>query len=104
MTDLTDLATRSAAMVMPLSLNMPYYHLFMLYYAFKALVGIAFSLGFIFGPIIGAVFSSKMGANSYIVYAYPAYFAIFLNVLNIFFVLKFLKESLPVEKRVRYLF
>ena len=43
-----------------------------------------------------------MGANSYIVYAYPAYFAIFLNVLNIFFVLKFLRESLPVEKRVSF--
>lgn len=79
MTDLTTPETRSSAM---------------------ALVGIAFSLGFLFGPCIGAVFSSKLSATASI-YSYPSYLAIGLTVLNILFVAYFYKESLPIEKRVR---
>ena len=78
MTDLTNEETRSSAM---------------------AYVGIAFSLGFLIGPCIGAVFSSKLSSTSSL-YAYPSYLAIALTIINILFVAKFYKESLPVEKRV----
>lgn len=78
MTDLSDVATRSATM---------------------ALVGIAFSLGFLFGPCIGALFASKLSSNAAI-FTYPSYLAIGLTATNIAFVAMFYKESLPVEKRV----
>ena len=78
MTDLSDAASRSKAM---------------------ALIGIAFSLGFMFGPCIGAVFSAKL-SNTAAIYTYPSYLAIGLTLANILFVAKFYKESLPVEKRV----
>lgn len=77
MTDLSDSAQRSSTM---------------------ALIGIAFSLGFMFGPCIGAVFSAKLSPTNAI-YAYPSYLAIALTVVNIMFVSKFYKESLPVNKR-----
>lgn len=66
----------------------------------QALVGIAFSLGFIFGPCIGAVFSSKLSSSASAIYTYPSYVAIVLTVINMLFVAKFYKESLPNEKRV----
>lgn len=78
MTDLSDKNSRSSAM---------------------ALVGIAFSLGFLFGPSIGAVFSSKLSSSASAIYAYPSYLAITLTLINIIFVAKFYKESLPKEKR-----
>ena len=64
-----------------------------------ALVGIAFSIGFLVGPCIGAVFSSMLSASS-AVYIYPSYMAIGLTAINILFVAKFYEETLPVEKRV----
>jgi MFS family permease len=78
MTDLTDQSKRASAM---------------------ALVGIAFSLGFMIGPAIGAFCSSIFSSNASI-FVYPAYIAIVLTVLNIIFVTLFYKESLPLEKRV----
>lgn len=78
MTDLSDTASRSKAM---------------------ALVGIAFSMGFMFGPCIGAVLSAKLSTSTAI-YMYPSYLAIGMTILNILFVAIFYKESLPVEKRV----
>ncbi len=78
MTDLSDAASRSKAM---------------------ALVGIAFSIGFLVGPCIGAVFSAKLSSTAAI-YTYPSYLAIGLTIVNILFVARFFKESLPAEKRV----
>ncbi len=78
MTDLSDVENRSKAM---------------------ALVGIAFSVGFLVGPLIGAIFSAKLSTTTAI-YTYPSYLAIALTLINILFVAKFYKESLPVEKRV----
>lgn len=78
MTDLSDTASRSSAM---------------------ALIGIAFSLGFLFGPCIGAVFSAKLSPNT--IYAYPSYLAIGLSVVNLLFVARYFKESLPLEKRAK---
>ena len=56
-------------------------------------------MGFIFGPAIGAVFSSAKYFSSVDVHTYPSYLAITLTVLNIIFVSVFYKESLPLEKR-----
>jgi hypothetical protein len=55
----------------------------------------------LFGPSIGAVFSSKLSSSASAIYAYPSYLAITLTLINIIFVAKFYKESLPKEKRVR---
>lgn len=81
MTDLSDAASRSKAM---------------------ALIGIAFSLGFLFGPCIGAIFSAKL-SSTVAIYTYPSYLAIGLTITNILFVAKFYKESLPAEKRAKSL-
>lgn len=68
-------------------------------------MGIAFSLGFMFGPCIGAVFSAKFSATgSTAIYTYPSYAAMALTLINILFIAKFYKESLPVEKRVLDIF
>ncbi|XP_050313814.1 major facilitator superfamily domain-containing protein 10 [Anthonomus grandis grandis] len=64
-----------------------------------ALVGIAFSLGFIVGPMIGAMFAvwAKQRTGSW--YVVPALFALFLSVADIIFFWMFFKESLPKNKR-----
>lgn len=66
-----------------------------------ALVGIAFSLGFILGPMIGAVFSRFSDKSSDNWFIYPALFATCLAGLDILFCMLMLKETLPVEKRAR---
>lgn len=66
-----------------------------------ALVGIAFSLGFIVGPIIGAAFSRFADKSSDDWFAYPALFAMCLATLDVLFVMFCLKESLPSEKRAK---
>ncbi|XP_071448416.1 major facilitator superfamily domain-containing protein 10 [Hetaerina americana] len=67
-----------------------------------ALVGIAFSIGFILGPIIGAAFAhwshSQTGESWFMV---PASFALFLAITDFVFVLAFFKETLPKGKRAR---
>lgn len=67
-----------------------------------ALIGIAFSLGFIFGPLIGAVFS-KMADKDQDFFVVPALFAFGLTFVNIVFVAFRLKESLPPKKRAKSL-
>jgi DHA1 family tetracycline resistance protein-like MFS transporter len=59
------------------------------------LVGAAFGVGFIFGPVLGGVLSA--GDN----YARPALVAAALSVLNLLGVLLILPESLPAEERAR---
>ena len=68
-----------------------------------AVVGISFSLGFIFGPIIGVIFS-RMATSSdanYGTFQYPAMFALSLTLINILFVYFFLEESLPLHERAK---
>ena len=62
----------------------------------------AFSLGFIFGPSIGAWFSSigRSAGHSFAVFQYPAYFALVTGVLTLLLVGLFFKETLPQYKRV----
>ena len=66
-----------------------------------AVVGIAFSLGFMFGPMIGVMFSRMSAASdaSFTTFQYPAMFALTLTVINILFLYFFLEESLPVRGR-----
>ena len=65
-----------------------------------ALIGVAFSLGFLFGPMIGAAFSmwgkQQESGNWYI---YPAVFALLLSVLDIFYLALFLKVGRNGLKR-----
>ena len=65
------------------------------------MIGIAFSIGFILGPLLGALFAKQAREMHGEFYTTPAYFALTLAVIDIFFILIFLKETLPQEKRVR---
>lgn len=60
-----------------------------------ALVGIAFSIGFIIGPMIGALFSIYTNKTSSMWFWYPAAFAFLLSFADILFVYRFFEESLP---------
>uniref|UniRef100_A0A8D8R2W4 Major facilitator superfamily domain-containing protein 10 n=1 Tax=Cacopsylla melanoneura TaxID=428564 RepID=A0A8D8R2W4_9HEMI len=64
-----------------------------------ALVGIAFSVGFILGPLIGAIFAKWSQSQEGDWFVMPAMFALGLSVLDILFVIFFFKESLPKDKR-----
>ncbi|KAJ8968364.1 hypothetical protein NQ317_009527 [Molorchus minor] len=66
-----------------------------------ALIGIAFSLGFILGPLIGAMFamwSKQKSGNWFVV---PALFALLLSVADLIFFSIFFKETLPEAKRAK---
>ena len=62
-------------------------------------MGIAFSIGFVFGPSIGAMFS-LMDKDSEKFYILPALFCIVLAVADILFLYAFLPETLPERARV----
>ncbi|VEN49338.1 unnamed protein product [Callosobruchus maculatus] len=64
-----------------------------------ALVGIAFSLGFIVGPLIGAIFAVWAKKKTGDWFVVPALFALMLSVADLLFFMIFFKESLPKEKR-----
>lgn len=66
-------------------------------------MGVAFSVGFVFGPIIGAVFSRYARDQQEVFYTVPALFALALAVIDIIFVLMFFKETLPENKQVNIL-
>ncbi len=72
-----------------------------------AFVGIAFALGFIFGPAIGGLLSlvnlselypslESFGINPF---SMPALFAAVLSLINLIFIMKSFKETLPKENR-----
>lgn len=63
-----------------------------------ALVGIAFSIGFVFGPTIGAMFS-YMDKDSEKFYVIPAIFCIMLAAADLLFLFFCLPETLPNSKR-----
>ncbi|XP_049530135.1 major facilitator superfamily domain-containing protein 10 isoform X2 [Anopheles darlingi] len=66
-----------------------------------ALVGIAFSLGFIAGPMIGAMFARFSDKSGVLWFFAPAMFAMLLAVADILFLALCLKETHPKEKRSR---
>lgn len=65
-------------------------------------MGIAYSFGFIIGPVVGAVFAKRSSLESGNPYLLPALFAITLTVADLMFVYVCLRESLPKEKRVMH--
>ncbi len=67
----------------------------------QAMVGAAFSLGFMFGPSIGAAFSVfGRTEDSFLAFQYPALFALSLTLLNIGLVTWLMPETLPAHQRV----
>lgn len=60
-----------------------------------ALVGIAFSMGFILGPMIGATFSLLTDKTTSMWFTYPAVFAFLLSAADILFFHMYFEESLP---------
>ncbi|GJQ70902.1 EG:23E12.2 [Trypoxylus dichotomus] len=66
-----------------------------------ALIGIAFSLGFILGPVIGALFSVWAKSKTGEWYIVPALFAALLALSDLLFFTTFFKETLPPEKRAK---
>jgi MFS family permease len=60
------------------------------------MVGIAFSVGFVLGPLIGAMFAQwSYTQESYDWFVVPAALALGLAVLDFIFVAVFFKETLP---------
>ena len=57
------------------------------------MIGAAFGLGFMIGPVLGGVLAHLYG------HAAPFLFAAGLSVLNVYFMARRLPESLPVERR-----
>ncbi|GIX83021.1 major facilitator superfamily domain-containing protein 10 [Caerostris extrusa] len=64
-----------------------------------ALIGIAFAIGFIVGPIIGAIFASRAVKFSHNFYVFPAVFALSMTVIDVLLLIFCFKETLPKEKR-----
>ena len=101
-TDVTTSADRPSAMVN--YIHKIYYNYFFL----KALIGVAFSVGFIFGPLIGAYFSYfgrsvEAVQHSFVIFQYPAIFSCLTSSLVVVILIFFLKETLPPIKRVSFL-
>ena len=70
-------------------------------FCFQAAIGIAFSVGFIIGPLIGAFFSRQARIHDDMFFRAPAMFALLLALIDVMFLVSFLRETLPIEKRVR---
>ncbi len=66
----------------------------------QAVIGVAFSVGFIIGPLIGAFFSRQAHGQEGTFFVAPAIFALCLVLVDIVFLLVCLPETLPAEKRV----
>ncbi len=71
-----------------------------------ALIGIAFSVGFIVGPVIGAAFSiwgkqQRDAGEDW--FAYPAAFALSLALAHTAYVYAFFRETLPEKQRLKSL-
>lgn len=67
-----------------------------------ALVGIAFSIGFIVGPMIGAMFSKYSDKTTDHWFFLPAMFAFGLSATNVIFISMCMKESLTKQKRSKH--
>ncbi|XP_053407430.1 major facilitator superfamily domain-containing protein 10-like [Mercenaria mercenaria] len=66
-----------------------------------ALIGVAFSIGFVFGPLIGAIFSRWAREQQGEFYVMPALFALILSVIDVIYVAMVFKETLPHSKRAK---
>ncbi|KAK0161499.1 hypothetical protein PV327_009962 [Microctonus hyperodae] len=69
-----------------------------------ALVGIAFSIGFIVGPMIGVIFSKIAGnEKENYWYIFPALFALIIALSDLFYIINCLEETLPINRRAKSL-
>ncbi|XP_067615464.1 major facilitator superfamily domain-containing protein 10 isoform X2 [Eurosta solidaginis] len=66
-----------------------------------ALVGVAFSIGFIAGPIIGALFARSLNKSEESWYMAPSLCAFTLAMCDLSIIAFLLKETLPKEKRIK---
>lgn len=68
-----------------------------------ALIGIAFSIGFVFGPSIGAAFSvlTREEGGETMWFVVPALFALVLSLADLAFMYLCLVETLPEGKRLK---
>lgn len=69
----------------------------------QAMIGVAFSLGFLFGPMIGAMFSvlgRGQGEVTFAMFQYPALFSLTMAAINITITTLVFRETLPPERRV----
>jgi len=64
-----------------------------------AVIGIAFSVGFICGPMIGAYFTSVFEASGHNFFFGPAVFGFVITIIDVIYVSMFLVETLPESKR-----
>ncbi|KAM9329487.1 major facilitator superfamily domain-containing protein 10 [Gastrophryne carolinensis] len=64
-----------------------------------AMIGVAFSLGFTIGPMMGAYFAMDV-ASGELFYIKPAILALMFAVADLLFIILFLPETLPKENRV----
>lgn len=64
------------------------------------MIGVAFSVGFTIGPMVGAYFAIN-AADGEVFYVRPALLALTFSVVDLLFIILFLPETLPKEKRVR---
>lgn len=78
-----------------------------LHFSLQAVIAIAFSVGFLLGPTIGAAFSlwgKSVGVgDSFTTFQYPALFALTLALLDVALLVCVFPETLPVEKRAHSL-
>ncbi|KAM4708750.1 major facilitator superfamily domain-containing protein 10 [Discoglossus pictus] len=63
-----------------------------------AMIGIAFSLGFTVGPMIGAYFAMNTASGD-LFYVRPALLAFLLSIIDLIFIFLLLPETLPKETR-----
>lgn len=68
-----------------------------------AVIGVAFSIAFVVGPLVGACFTKTMLAGNTFFIA-PALFSLCLTLADIVYVSGFLPETLPLEKRAKSIF
>ncbi|EFO27117.1 hypothetical protein LOAG_01366 [Loa loa] len=66
-----------------------------------AIIGAAFSVGFLVGPIVGVYFSHISGTDTELAIDAPAKFAILLSIIELIFVALVLPETLDISKRKR---
>lgn len=66
----------------------------------QAMIGVAFSLGFTLGPMLGAYLAMETEKGE-IFYQWSALFAVMFAVTDLVFIFFLLPETLPKEKRVR---
>ena len=70
---------------------------------FQAAIAIAFCLGFLFGPTIGAMFSilgTTSEAQSFSTFQYPALFSLCMAAGDVLLIYALLPETLPTNSRV----